>query len=84
MGDSSEQRQPEGWLPAILDRWAEKQGDEVAFAFLGDGEGESERLTYGGLRERSLGVAHALRTRGLAGTGSPFSFRSAIESLCVG
>ena len=47
-------------FPALLDQRARLQADRVAYQWLGEGEDELERMTFGELRERSLRVAAAL------------------------
>lgn len=46
----------------LLDQRASLQPDRVAYQWLGEGEEELARLTFGELRERSLRVAAALAT----------------------
>ncbi|MES1188002.1 MAG: fatty acyl-AMP ligase [Myxococcales bacterium] len=52
-------RQPPSFTE-LLDQRASLQPDRVAYQWLGEGEHELERLTFGDLRRRSLGVASAL------------------------
>jgi len=60
----------EGLSETFLDRveyHALIRPDKTAFTFLGDGTNETERLSYGGMRRHALGIAAALRRRGLRG-----------------
>ena len=48
-------------LPARLDRWAVERADRKALIFLGDGETETDSLTFAALHSAAFGVADLLR-----------------------
>lgn len=51
----------------VLQYWADRQGEKVVFAFLGDGEEESDRLTYGDLDRRARAIGEGLQAQGAQG-----------------
>ena len=51
----------------LLDQRARLQGDRIAYQWLGEGEQELDRLTFGELRDRSLSVAAALAAKSQPG-----------------
>src|SRR5882724_11284943 len=54
-------------LVSLLTRRASHDADRLAFVFLGDGERETARLSFGDLDRRARDLAAELRARGLAG-----------------
>jgi len=52
---------------SVLAARAEREPGRPAFTYLGDGEHESARLTFGDLDRRAREIAGALQARGLAG-----------------
>ena len=50
-------------VPAALDYWATRRGDDTAFTFLGAGWAVERELTYAQLAEAAGRVAAFLRTR---------------------
>ena len=48
-------------LPARLERWAVERADRKALIFLGDGETETDSLTFAALHSAAFGVADLLR-----------------------
>ncbi len=52
---------------SLLAARAEREPGRLAFTYLGDGERESARLTFGDLDRRAREIAGALQARGLAG-----------------
>ncbi|HKQ72778.1 MAG TPA: amino acid adenylation domain-containing protein [Blastocatellia bacterium] len=68
-------------LPDILSRRAEEHGDKIAYTYLGDGENETAWYTYRRLYERSLGVAHELRSRRMEGERILLTFEPGLEFI---
>src|SRR3954449_12586280 len=56
-----------GTLTAILRLRAAEQGDDLAYAFLADGESIKDQLTYADLDRRAARIGGALRARGACG-----------------
>jgi acyl-CoA synthetase (AMP-forming)/AMP-acid ligase II len=54
-------------LVESIEMWAEKKPDDAAFVLLGDGEQETDRVSFGRLRARARGSAAQLVDRNLAG-----------------
>lgn len=54
-------------MPDVLRHWADKKPDEPALVFLGDGENETDRLTFGELEKRARSVANQLLSYGAGG-----------------
>jgi len=52
---------------SLLAARAEREPDGLAFTYLGDGEHETARLTFGALDRRAREIGGALQARGLAG-----------------
>src|SRR5947209_7235152 len=54
-------------LTALLRTRAGERPDDLAYAFLADGETVKDRVTYGGLDRQARQIAALLRARGSAG-----------------
>ena len=59
--------QPAGTLLDLVEQHVACRPDKTAFAFLGDGTNETERLSYAALRSKALGIAAQLRDLGICG-----------------
>ncbi|MDF1798795.1 MAG: AMP-binding protein, partial [Planctomycetota bacterium] len=62
-----------------LARTATEHPDRLAFAFLPDGENESERLTFAQLEARVRSTAALLEAEGLAGTRAILLYPSGLD-----
>jgi acyl-CoA synthetase (AMP-forming)/AMP-acid ligase II len=60
--------EPTGTLLDLVEQYAICQPDKTAFAFLGDGTNETERLGYAALRSKALSIAARLRRLGISRT----------------
>ncbi len=68
-------------LTEALDEAATRFGDRVVYRFLRDGESESDQLTFGQLRGRSLAVAAWLTSRGARGERAVLVYPQGLEFL---
>jgi acyl-CoA synthetase (AMP-forming)/AMP-acid ligase II len=61
------ERPPPVTLPEMVQRWANERPDNCALIFLGDGENETERLTFGELGRHVAALASDIGKAGLQG-----------------
>jgi thioester reductase-like protein len=68
-------------LTEALDEATHRAGDHIAYRFLRDGETETGSLTFGHLRDRALGVAARLTSRGACGDRAILVYPQGLEFL---
>jgi acyl-CoA synthetase (AMP-forming)/AMP-acid ligase II len=66
-------------LTLRLDRWSVERADRKALILLGDGESETDSLSFAALRDAALGLAERLQRFGVAGKPVLVLSRSAID-----
>ena len=76
-----EPRQPFGSLVGMLRERADAHHDKRAYVFLGDGEHETESLTYGELDRRSRALAARLQQEVTPGTHALLLYPSGLEFI---
>src|SRR5687768_9104853 len=70
-------------LIELLRHRADHQGSDTAFAFLSDGETESERVTYRDLERRARAVGAQLQSMGMEGERALLLFPSGPEFVAA-
>lgn len=70
-----------GTLVDLVERRADELADELAFVFLGDGELEQARTTFGRLAVRARAIGAELQDRGFAGERALLLFPSGLEFI---
>ena len=72
---------PTATLVDVLERCAAERPHELAFVFLGDGEVEHARTSFGELARRARAIGAALQGRGLTGERALLLFPSGLEFI---
>ncbi|MDA8528595.1 AMP-binding protein, partial [Opitutaceae bacterium] len=70
-------------LTALLHHRASRSEKRPAYAFLSDGENESERITYAELERRALAIAHRLRLKTSPGDRALLLYAPGLEFMAA-